>query len=265
MFPVRHKTGLARSHNPQRIRGPKFITIGVQRNTIHGALIARYPTTMSTLTSDSSFDDDANDTTGDRGRPRVRRGSPRMFESALLERFSRAHPALPAIVYGPLVLFSVAKGIAQGTPLSLLLVLGYMTWTLFEYWLHRLLFHLPVRGPKTQRAYFLIHGMHHDYPWDETRLVMPLGASLALCVIVFSAFRALLGPGGMWAPFSGFVLGYIIYDTVHWYVHARSPTSGIGGWLRREHFLHHFRSPTARFGVSCPWLDYVFATRGPRR
>ena len=91
------------------------------------------------------------------------------------------------------------------------------------------------------------------------------GASIVLCVIVFIAFRALLGPAAMWGPFGGFVLGYIFYDTVHWYVHARHPSSGFGGWLRREHFLHHFRSPAGRFGVSCPWLDYVFATRGPRR
>jgi dihydroceramide fatty acyl 2-hydroxylase len=225
---------------------------------------------MSTLTSSSSFDENnaSTSTQHPEGRPRVRRGSPRMFESALLERFSRAHPALPAIVYGPLVAFSLFQSIRVHTPLGWLLVqavLGYTAWTLFEYWLHRLLFHLPVRGPKTQRAYFLIHGMHHDYPWDETRLVMPLGASLSLCVIVFSAFRALLGHDGMWAPFSGFVTGYILYDTLHWYVHARSPSSGFGGWLRREHFLHHFRSPASRFGVSCPWLDYVFASRGPQR
>jgi dihydroceramide fatty acyl 2-hydroxylase len=227
-------------------------------------------TTMSTLSSTPSFDTDAADAPGEQrtGRPRVLRGSARMFESPLLERFSRAHPAMPAVVYGPVALIALVQGVRSGKSLAVVLleaVLGYVTWTLFEYWLHRLLFHLPVRGPKTQRAYFLIHGMHHDYPWDETRLVMPLGASLALCVIVFSAFRALLGGSGMWGPFGGFVLGYIFYDTVHWYVHARSPTSGLGGWLRREHFLHHFRSPAGRFGVSCPWLDYVFATRGPRR
>jgi sterol desaturase/sphingolipid hydroxylase (fatty acid hydroxylase superfamily) len=50
-------------------------------------------------------------------------------------------------------------------------------------------------------------------------------------------------------------------------VHARTPKTRFTRWLRREHFLHHFKQPGTRFGVSCPWLDYVFGTRGkkPRR
>jgi len=138
---------------------------------------------------------------------------------------------------------------------------GYLLWTLFEYWLHRMVFHLPVVGPKTQRAYFLIHGVHHDYPWDETRLVIPPGASLILCVLTYAAFRSVLGVDAMYGPFAGFVLGYVIYDEAHWYVHAHKPTSRFGRWLRREHFLHHFKDSGTRFGVSCPWLDYVFGTR----
>jgi dihydroceramide fatty acyl 2-hydroxylase len=224
---------------------------------------------MSTVSPTTSFETKASEKPADlqNGRPRVLRGSAKMFESPLLERFSRAHPAMPAIVYGPLALFALVHSARLGKPIGMVLLgalMGYLAWTLFEYWLHRLLFHLPVRGPKTQRAYFLIHGMHHDYPWDETRLVMPLGASLGLCALVFGAFRGLFGSVAMWAPFGGFVLGYIFYDTVHWYVHARHPTRGFGGWLRREHFLHHFRSTSGRFGVSCPWLDYVFATRDQR-
>ena len=35
--------------------------------------------------------------------PSVNPGSPRMFESDFLERFSRAHPLTPVVLYGPLV------------------------------------------------------------------------------------------------------------------------------------------------------------------
>jgi sterol desaturase/sphingolipid hydroxylase (fatty acid hydroxylase superfamily) len=86
---------------------------------------------------------------------------------------------------------------------------------------------------------------------------------LVLCVLTYAAFRGALGPEKMYGPFAGFVLGYVLYDSLHWYVHARKPTSRFARWLRREHFLHHFKHPGSRFGVSCPWLDYVFATRGP--
>jgi dihydroceramide fatty acyl 2-hydroxylase len=94
--------------------------------------------------------------------------------------------------------------------------------------------------------------------------VFPPGASLALCGLTYLGFRALLGEQALHGPLAGFVLGYVIYDEVHWYVHAHQPTSRFGRWLRREHFIHHFKEPTSRFGVSCPWLDYVFGTRGRR-
>jgi sterol desaturase/sphingolipid hydroxylase (fatty acid hydroxylase superfamily) len=189
-----------------------------------------------------------------------------MFESDLVERFSRVHPLMPAVLYVPLALASmyIARVINHVSIPRLLLEVfcGYLVWTLFEYWLHRLLFHFPVVGPKSARFAFLIHGVHHDYPWDESRLVMPTFASLGFCVVTYVGFRAALGSDGMYGPFAGFVLGYVIYDETHWYVHAFSPKSRFGRWLRREHFLHHFREPTSRFGVSCPWLDYVFGTRG---
>ncbi|HTA89144.1 MAG TPA: sterol desaturase family protein [Polyangiaceae bacterium] len=191
-----------------------------------------------------------------------------MFESDFLERFSRAHPLTPVVLYTPLVAYALYLATQRQTPQAIIggLVCGYLVWTLTEYWLHRLVFHLPVIGPKTERAAFLIHGVHHDHPWDETRLVMPAGASLGLCALTYLAFRGLLGPNGMWAPLAGFVLGYVIYDEVHWYLHVGHPTSRFGRFLRRQHFLHHFREPASRFGVSCPWLDYAFGSSvAPRR
>jgi dihydroceramide fatty acyl 2-hydroxylase len=195
--------------------------------------------------------------------PGVKHGSPRMFESDFFERFSRAHPLTPAVLYLPLVAVAFGLAVHRETPGALLVgaLSGYLLWTLTEYWLHRLVFHLPVIGPKTARAAFLIHGVHHDHPYDESRLVMPAGASLTLCGLTYLAFRGVLGPTAMWAPLAGFVLGYVIYDEVHWYLHAGRPTSRFGRWLRRQHFLHHFKEPSSRFGVSCPWLDYAFGTR----
>lgn len=200
--------------------------------------------------------------------PRAQRGSPRMFESDFFEYFSRVHPLVPAAIYIPIALVSL--GVAVGVHhvsvgrVFLEFVGGYLFWTLFEYWLHRLFFHLPVVGPKTQRIYFYVHGVHHDYPWDEGRLVIPPGASLFLCAVIYLAFRLLFGAEGMYGPFAGFVFGYVLYDTTHWYVHAHAPKNRFGRWVRREHMLHHFKEPTSRFGVSCPWLDYVFGTRGRR-
>lgn len=198
--------------------------------------------------------------------PKVHKGSARMFETELLETFSRVHPATPAILYGPVVVISFALALTRGGyswagALGALLA-GYLGWTVLEYWLHRLFFHLTVRGPKTKRVYFVVHGVHHDYPWDTSRLVIPPGASLILAAIFYGLFRLVFGPTGLYPFFAGFVGGYVIYDTTHWYLHARVPRTRFGRWLRREHMVHHFKAPTTRFGVSCPWMDHVFRTTG---
>lgn len=200
---------------------------------------------------------------------RPKQGSMRMFQSDFFEWFSHVHPATPAVLYLPLVTYALYSAIfTHAEPLGGVAVAffgGYVAWTLFEYWLHRLFFHMPVRGPVSRTLYGFFHGVHHDYPWDVTRLVMPPAVSLSLAVATYYAFRGLFGPTTMWAPFAGFVLGYVIYDTVHWYTHVAKPTTRLGRWLRREHLVHHFKDSGSRFGVSCPWWDHVFRTTGAQR
>ena len=197
---------------------------------------------------------------------KFQKGSVRMFRSDFLEWFSHVHPATPAVLFLPVVGVALFLSMArwQTPPATALawFVGGYLLWTLFEYWFHRLFFHLPVRGPRTERVYFFVHGVHHDYPWDRTRLVMPPAVSISIAVVTYLLFRAIWGPGAMWAPFAGFVLGYVIYDTVHWYVHAGKPRGRMAKLLRREHLVHHFKESGSRFGVSCPWWDRVFRTEG---
>jgi sterol desaturase/sphingolipid hydroxylase (fatty acid hydroxylase superfamily) len=194
------------------------------------------------------------------------KGSARMFRSDFFEWFSHVHPATPAVLFLPVVAFSLYQAMgphqqAVAPSLGWALV-GYLVWTLFEYWFHRLFFHLEVRGPRTERIYFFIHGVHHDWPWDRTRLVMPPSVSISIGAIAYGLHRAVFGVEQMWAPFAGFVLGYVIYDSVHWYTHAGKPKTWLGKWLRREHLVHHFKESDTRFGVSCPWWDRVFRTEG---
>lgn len=193
------------------------------------------------------------------------KGSPRMFDSAVLEKLSRVHPAVPALLFLPLAAASLGVSATVdgkgGLDLAIQFAGGYFLWTLLEYWLHRLLFHLPVRGPRSERAYFFIHGVHHDWPWDESRLVMPPAVSILLAVLVYGIFRLVFGPE-MHGIFAGIIFGYAIYDTVHWYTHAGAPKSRLFKYLRREHMLHHFKESGTRFGVTCPYWDVVFRTSG---
>src|SRR6201996_8140952 len=82
-------------------------------------------------------------------RTDVLRASPRMFDSDLLDRLSRVHPAVPPILFVPVIAVLLIEGFVHGAGAltAVWLLGGYVFWTLTEYWLHRILFPLqPADG-----------------------------------------------------------------------------------------------------------------------
>jgi len=142
---------------------------------------------------------------------------------------------------------------------------GYAFWTLCEYWIHRIVFHFEPEEGFGARLHWMIHGVHHDHPNDPLRLVMPPAASVPLAVLFALVFWLVLG-NDLWMPFTGgFLAGYLIYDELHYHLHHRAPTTGLGRWLRELHMRHHFQDDERGFGISAPYWDRVFGTAPQRR
>jgi sterol desaturase/sphingolipid hydroxylase (fatty acid hydroxylase superfamily) len=196
------------------------------------------------------------------------KASPPLFASPFLDRFTRVHHLVPVALYLPVVVGCAALGFARlAVPTALaLIVVGYLLWTLTEYWLHRVVFHFEPEGGVGARLHFLIHGVHHDHPNDPKRLVMPPGASVPLAVLFVLAFRVVFGADA-WLPVTaGFLGGYLVYDEMHYLLHHRVPTTRLGRRLRELHMRHHFQDDTRGFGISAPYWDRVFGTfPGTRR
>ena len=190
------------------------------------------------------------------------RASPPMFDSRLLDALSRVHPAVPVIIFGPLILLLVVWGLSRvdATLLVGLLAGGYAMWTLFEYWLHRVVFHFEPEAGFGARLHWIIHGVHHDHPNDPLRLVMPPAVSVPLAALVFALLY--LAFGGDYAPGlgAGFFAGYLVYDMLHYYLHHSRPHGRLGRMLRERHMRHHFQDETCGFGISAPYWDEVFGT-----
>jgi dihydroceramide fatty acyl 2-hydroxylase len=202
----------------------------------------------------------------------------RMFETPLIERFSRIHPATPFLFWIPILAFILVRanvagaagqgaeglgGAVLGAPAQIgLLLCGVLIWSLVEYGLHRYVFHYQGPKPWQRRVFFIIHGVHHDYPQDVGRLVMPLGASIPLAAVFYGLFHLVVGPVLLPPLFVGFGIGYLAYDGIHYAVHHFKMTSRIGRWLKRHHMVHHHTGEQARWGVSSPLWDYVFGTMG---
>jgi dihydroceramide fatty acyl 2-hydroxylase len=193
--------------------------------------------------------------------------SPAIFPSPALDRLTRAHPATPAVLFLPAVAvlaYLGVHGLGKMEALSAALV-GYLFWTLCEYWGHRLVFHFEPEQGFGRRLHWMIHGVHHDHPNDPRRLVLPPAFSIPLALLFFAGFVATLGMPDAFAFGAGFYLGYVIYDTLHFALHHARPKSRAGRRLRELHMRHHFEDHERGFGVSAPWWDIVFNTRPRRR
>lgn len=188
----------------------------------------------------------------------------RMFESNFVERFSRIHPATPFVFWIPVILTVLYRSASRHDLGALATVgvfaAGTFAWTLAEYLLHRFVFHWTGETAFAKRFHFLIHGVHHDFPRDKDRLVMPLGASIPIGIIFYALYYVLLGQRIGEPFFAGFVFGYLGYDGTHYAVHHFRQATRVGKWVKRHHMRHHYADHDGGFGVSTPLWDLVFHT-----
>ena len=187
----------------------------------------------------------------------------RMFESDWIEFFSRVHPATPLVIYLPLIAASVYVALAR-MHMSILSVIGLFlvglaVWTLLEYIIHRYAFHYEPKSEIGKQFHFIVHGVHHDYPNDARRLVMPPAVSIPLAIAFYGFFYLVAGHAAS-AIWGGFAAGYLCYDSIHYAIHHFPMKAGILNRLKQYHLRHHFHDDHSGYGVSSPVWDYVFRT-----
>lgn len=185
-----------------------------------------------------------------------------MFHHALLERLTVAHPAPLVALYAPLGVWLVWANHASMSAayLAASYLGGLLIWSLLEYGTHRGSFH-HVPSTSSQVAYgYLVHGVHHAYPDDSRRWVLPLIVTVPIAALIFLLLRFTLGAYGL-PVFGGFVHGYLTYDLLHYFIHRGRMPTRLGRYLRQYHLAHHYKVPDRHYGVSSPLWDIVFRTR----
>lgn len=193
--------------------------------------------------------------------------SARLFKSDILEMFTHVHWSVPIIIYLPVVAYAVyTTSQIPSLPSStavMVFVGGLAFWTITEYTLHRWVFHYEPKSSWGKYLHFMMHGVHHEYPNDSKRLVMPPSVSIPLASLFFGLYWLVLGPVHAWPFFGGFMLGYIFYDEIHYATHHAPMKFGWWQKVKHHHVLHHYHDPDKGFGVSSPLWDVVFGTLDP--
>jgi sterol desaturase/sphingolipid hydroxylase (fatty acid hydroxylase superfamily) len=195
--------------------------------------------------------------------------SVRMFKSNLLESLSKVHFTVPLFIFVPVIIFCVYKDFQNGMAAVNFLWLffsGLFVWTFAEYIMHRFVFHyMPKDKPWALRLHFIFHGVHHDYPSDAKRLVLPPSVSIPLATGFFFLFNALLPVNYVFGFFPGFIIGYLIYDETHYAIHHFNFKGSIWKKIKQHHMLHHYQDPDRGYGVSSPLWDKVFRSDFERK
>jgi len=191
-----------------------------------------------------------------------RNESVRLFRNNFLEYFSHIHPATPAVVYIPITAIISYYGLSRTSVENFIFMLlsGIVIWSLLEYLIHRFAFHYQPKTDLGKRIHFLSHGVHHDYPRDRTRLVMPLLVSLPLAILLYFVFLLVFGSNYFLPAYAGLLIGYVAYDTIHYATHHWKMSGPIGKFLKDYHLKHHYVDPDSAYGVSNPLWDFVFLT-----
>ena len=190
------------------------------------------------------------------------RESTRIFRSGFLEKFSKVHYSVPLIVFIPVIAFFIYRAFAVYHNSVLEFVVsgaaGLLVWTFTEYVMHRFVFHYEPSSAWGKRIHFLSHGVHHDYPNDEMRLVLPPAVSIPLATLFYFLFYAVLPAAYLPAFFATFIAGYVFYDISHYALHHANFKSRIWKKLKQHHMQHHYSDATKGYGVSSALWDKIF-------
>jgi sterol desaturase/sphingolipid hydroxylase (fatty acid hydroxylase superfamily) len=149
-------------------------------------------------------------------------------------------------------------------------MLGLAAWTLFEYAFHRWLLHHSRYRLLRELFWKRLHAEHHGYRRmrdPEHRAVHPL-ITLPVAGALVGTIR--LTMVSAWGPaiLAGWLLGYCLYEALHWLFHSGVPFAGMGRvpffrGLWEAHTVHHLQAITANYGFIGMFWDRRFGTYQP--
>ena len=174
----------------------------------------------------------------------------------------------PFYIYPPiaimLLVYALKHNIYGPVVTVLLFLLGLVEWVFLEYVLHRFFFHIETSSPRLQLILKKVHMTHHEDTKDMGVMFVPVSFGLSLTVVSIWLRTLLVWPWqaaiiitvGIWA-------GYLWYEFIHYSAHMLRSRNPLLRYLKIYHLKHHFQDEKIWFGVTTPFIDYLFRTYRP--
>ena len=196
------------------------------------------------------------------------KGSAQLFKNPVLERMTHTHIAAPLTIFFAVasvsLYYSLSRGLLTGLAAFGLFLGGWLLFTLAEYLMHRYVYHMDTTTPGRAKFQYTMHGVHHEFPKDKTRLAMPPILTVFVASLLFFVFYFSFGNAGF-GILAGFVFGYALYLFVHYAIHAYSPPKNFLKFWWHHHAMHHYRQEEVAFGVSTTLWDHLVGTMPDRK
>ncbi|KAH6572527.1 hypothetical protein BASA50_004441 [Batrachochytrium salamandrivorans] len=197
--------------------------------------------------------------------PRHTKDSAPIFGHPFLEVFTKTPWWGIPVFWSPIVTYCILDALKTLTlwDIAICFFIGVVNWSFIEYGLHRFLFHIDAFLPNHPAAltlHFLLHGIHHFLPMDKMRLVMPPVLGFVLAYPIWCLYVVTLPGGYGQAMVSGSMVGFVLYDLIHYYIHHGQPFGEHLREMKSYHMNHHYKNPNLGFGITSKLWDYVFNT-----
>lgn len=190
---------------------------------------------------------------------------PFMFTAKKIDYFFRWRWWSAPLIFVPislaLLLYALYESLSVVELISSFLI-GGLFWTLFEYVMHRFVFHLKGKTPLMKHIHYVVHGMHHAHTTDPLRVIFPPFLSIINGLLVGLILAWLLPLPWAAGIFSSFILSYTWYEFIHYADHHIKWKVSWLKRLKRHHLLHHHSGAYQgkNFGVTTSLWDRVFNT-----
>ena len=173
------------------------------------------------------------------------------------------NPTLQYVVFVPLIILVSAYALLRLEMLWWEFLLGFgaslVFWTIFEYIMHRYLFHANPHNAWMRKLLDSMHWAHHEYPNDKRMMLINPLVSVPVAGAVYLIFYWLIGKYAH--PFiAGVMAIYLLYDWFHYASHNENYNNWWFQLMKRHHMKHHYQNSTKNYGFISTIWDKILDT-----
>lgn len=183
----------------------------------------------------------------------------KVHDSAIKEYFIKQHYIVPFGFYMPISIFLLFKSfvIKRVSILHLVWMLPLVSkfWGYLEFFLHQNVLHENENFKIDAGTIREFHEIHHNFPNDPYRFVVPLWASIPSGLAFYSLCRSTLGKEKGETLFALLILYYLFYEFTHIAAHRLDIKHPFFEKIKKHHLKHHYLDSDKGFGFTTTKWD----------